>query len=108
MFGQRDYLKNGIGHLGYYLELPGSSEGQLLGAESGSAAYVDTYSLAKWVCLGSILTMLGATALSKAISEKIKVHMLVVRCKAEYCEPASRRKGGPQHNAIKSRANLKK
>ena len=48
---QRDYLKNGIGHLGYYLELPGSSEGQLLGAESGCAAYVDTYSLAKWVCL---------------------------------------------------------
>ena len=88
--------------MGYYLKSPGSSEGQLLGAESGCAAYVDTYSLAKWVCLGSIRTMLGATALSKAISAKITMYMLVVRCKAEYCEPTSRRKGSPQHNAIKS------
>ena len=72
-----------------------------MGAESGCAAYVDTYSLAKWVCLESIRTMLGATALSKVISAKIKVHMLVVRCKAEYCEPASRRKGGPAaHNIM--------
>ena len=62
--GQRSLPKQG-------LKLPGSSEGQLLGAESGCAAYVDTYSLAKWVCLGSIRTMLGATALSKAkISKK--------------------------------------
>ena len=71
-----------------------------MGAESGCAAYVDTYSPAKWVCLESIRTMLGATALSKVISAKIKVHMLVVRCKAEYCEPACRRKGGPAANNI--------
>ena len=72
-----------------------------MGAESGCAAYVDTYSLAKWVCLESNRTMLGATALSKAISAKIKVHMLVIRCNAEYCEPVSCRKGGPAaHNIM--------
>ena len=72
--------------------MPGSSQGQLLGAESGCAAYVDTYSLAKWVCLESNRTMLGATALSKAQGAHVG---------HEYCEPASCRKGGPAaHNIM--------
>ena len=80
--------------MGYYLELPGSSEGQLLGAESGCAALLPGEMGLSWEYPYNVRC-------NSIIKAKITMYMLVVRCKAEYCEPTSRRKGGPAaHNIM--------
>ena len=83
MLGQRDYLKDGIGHLDYYLKLPGSSEGQLLGARV-------------WLCSLCGYLLPGKMGLSWEYPYNVRCNsiikgnnqqkMWVVRCKAEYCE----------------------